>query len=290
MPPLALALIVVSTFMHAGWNLLARGQRSSPVLLHMLVLTGLVGVGPTLAGEQFASPVFAAAGGHLVLAGFFQGLYFFGLTLGYRLGEFTVVYPLARALPVLLIALADLALGRPPSALGWAGILLVFGGCLLAPLSSLRSLRLDTYVNRGTFWALVTAAGVMGYTLTDAAAASLLAPGPSSALRYGLFETVLTVPFYWLMLRMAGARADTSRPGSWARLVLISILVFGAYGLVLWSYQLSAQTSYIIALRQFSIVVGVALGSVLFGEPAAGLRVSAALIITLGTVCIALAP
>ena len=288
MPPLALLIVFLSTFMHAGWNLMARGNRSGNVLLRMLTLSAAVGLAPALAAEWLGPPVLRAAAGHLLLAGFFQGVYFFGLTFGYRLGEFTVVYPLARALPVLLIALADVVLGRAPSALGWAGILLVFAGCVLAPLSTLRGVRLGAYFNRGTFWAMVTALGVVGYSLTDAAAAGFLKPGPSSALRYGLFETILTLPFYWLMLRAARVKPDGAAPLPWPRIALISALVFGAYGLVLWSYQLSDQTSYIVALRQFSIVIGVGAGGLVFREPAPALRLAAALIITAGGVCIAL--
>jgi drug/metabolite transporter (DMT)-like permease len=275
--------------MHASWNLMARDQRSAGVLLRMLLLSTMVGIGPALAGEWLAPAILPLVGGHLVIAGFFQGLYFFGLTLGYRLGQFTVVYPLARALPVLLIALSDVAAGRAPSPLGWIGIIMIFAGCVIVPLTSVRTARLAQYLNHGTFWAVVTACGILGYSLTDAAAADMMPTGPSSALRYGLFETILTLPFYWAMLRIGRVKNDSQTATPWSKVMLISALVFGAYSLVLWAYQLSIYTSYVVALRQFSIVIGVGLGSLLFREPAPALRLAAALTITAGSIAIAMA-
>jgi drug/metabolite transporter (DMT)-like permease len=66
------------------------------------------------------------------------------------------------------------------------------------------------------------------------------------------------------------------------------VAMFGAYWLILWAYQISPQASYVVALRQFSIVLGVVTGSFLFREPARGLRISASLIIVVGIVLIIL--
>ena len=65
-----------------------------------------------------------------------------------------------------------------------------------------------------------------------------------------------------------------------------AIGVFGAYWLVLWSYQLSPQASYVVALRQFSIVIGVVIGTFLFREEAPILRISASVMIAIGIACI----
>jgi drug/metabolite transporter (DMT)-like permease len=64
--------------------------------------------------------------------------------------------------------------------------------------------------------------------------------------------------------------------------------LFGAYWLILWSYQLSTHTSYVVALRQFSIVIGVVIGVIHFRDPAPGLRIFASLAIVTGIFCIAL--
>jgi len=72
-------------------------------------------------------------------------------------------------------------------------------------------------------------------------------------------------------------------------LVGISLLIYATYGLVLWAYQLSWQTSYVVALRQFSIVLGVAVGAVVFDEEAQRTRLSGAVVIVVGIAALALA-
>jgi drug/metabolite transporter (DMT)-like permease len=293
MPSLPLLLIGASAFMHAGWNLLAASRRTDDALfLRVTLITGLLGFVPALIA-QIQGPGFpAAVWGPLLLTGACQATYYLGLSMGYRNGDFSVVYPLARALPVLLLAFIDLARGRAPLPLGWAGIGLVIIGCALVPLDSLRTLSLRRYRTPAMLWVLVTALGTAGYTAIDKMAAELLPPGPLTAARYAVLEAIATVPFVWLALRWAGRRAGSNHAvtkASWGWAAVAALFIFGAYWLVLWAYQLSPFASYIAALRQFSIVIGVAAAALIWREPARGMRLLAAFIITLGIICISIA-
>jgi hypothetical protein len=111
-----LTLILLSTLLHASWNLLAHARRDDTTLfVRANLIVGLVGLGPVL-WLQFTGDPFPPAIWPLLLAtGLFQAIYFLGLTMGYRAGEFSIVYPVARALPVLALALLDILRGRP----GW---------------------------------------------------------------------------------------------------------------------------------------------------------------------------
>lgn len=286
-----LAIILISTILHASWNLLAHARRQDTTLfVRANLIVGLVGLGPVL-WLQFSGDPFPAAVWSLLLAtGFFQAVYFLGLTMGYRSGEFSIVYPVARALPVLALAVLDITRGRPPSPLGWLGMGLVTAGCLLAPLSSLRTVSRDRYLNWTIFWVLVTAAGTVGYSGVDKTALEMLRPGFLSALRYGVLQWLLTVPFLWLGLRFV-ARLPMEWGGlrDWRRAALATVFISTAYTLILWVYQMIPQASYVVALRQFSIVIGVIAAIVVFREPAAKLRLSAALIITVGVVMVGFA-
>ena len=288
---LPILLIGISAFMHAGWNLLAHSQRSDGVLfLRISLLTGLIGFVPALLAELRGPPFPGQVWGLLLLTGACQALYFLGLTMGYRSGEFTIVYPLARALPVLFLAFVDLARGRTPAPLGWAGMGLVIAGCAAAPLESLRSITFARYRSRAMIWVVVTALGTLGYTTIDKIAAEALPPGPIMAARYEVFESIATVPYLWLALWLARQRINHANGSSgWKWALVAALFIFGAYWLVLWAYQLSPYASYIAALRQFSIVIGVIAAAVLLREPARALRIGAALIIALGIICISVA-
>jgi drug/metabolite transporter (DMT)-like permease len=226
---------------------------------------------------------------YLSFAGIFQACYYLGLTRGYQSGHFTVVYPVARALPILLVAMADVVLENPPSPIGWLGMILVSIGCLVTPLESLRSFTIANYWNRTMVWIIVTALGTIGYTVIDNAAAELREPGPLAAARYGIFEFSFSALAFWLILKGLRQPMDETRGWQgWKWPVVGAMAVFGAYWLILWSYKLSPQASYIVALRQFSIVEGVIIGAFLFREPAPILRISASLVIAGGIACIAL--
>lgn len=285
---LPIFLVLVSAFLHAGWNLLAHTRRDQQTLfLRVSILVGLLGAGPALLAE-WRGPAFPpAVWGLLLLTGAFQGLYFFGLTRGYRSGDFTVVYPVARALPVLALALVDVARGHPPSLVGWAGMILVSVGCFVVPLDSLRGFTLSRYWNRTMLWVLLIAAGTVGYSTVDKIALEMLPQGPVFAARYSIWEAATTVPPLWLLLRWSGEPPALERGlAGWKWPAIAAIFIFGGYWLVLWAYQLSPYASYIVAMRQFSIVLGVALGARLFREPAGRLRLSAAMVIAVGIVCI----
>ncbi len=69
---------------------------------------------------------------------------------------------------------------------------------------------------------------------------------------------------------------------------LAAVMGLFTYTLVLWAFQLAPQTSYLLAFRQFSIVVGVAASLVLHREGALRVRVPATAAIVTGLVLVAL--
>ncbi len=287
MPLLPFVIVLLSTFMHAGWNLLARQQRGRDITLPLLLIISVVGLLPAILIEWQTGSILPTIWPYTLLAACFQAMYYFGLFKGYHQGEFTVVYPLARSLPVLALTLADVIQGDVPTVMGWVGMGLIALGCLLAPLESWRSFALARYWNKTTIWILITATGMMGYTLVDRSAAALLRPGADTALRYSFWETVATAGAYWLLLQLMRLPIiQIQGRTDWARAALASVLMFGAYSLVLWAYQMPVPVSYIVALRQFSIVLGVIAGAILFHEPAPRWRISMALLIVVGVMLI----
>jgi drug/metabolite transporter (DMT)-like permease len=288
---LPLLLIGVSAFLHAGWNLLAHSHRSDNTLfLRVTLITGLIGVVPALLTELQGPPVAGQVWGWLVLTGACQALYYLGLSSGYRSGDFSMVYPLARALPVLALALVDALRGHAPSPLGLAGMLLVSLGCILVPLESLRNIRIGDYLHRTMLWVLVTALGTVGYTAIDKIASEALPAGPIAAARYGVWEVICTIPFLWFMLCLPGQRTPGMvRHNGWRWALIAAFFIFAAYWLVLWAYQLSPLASYVSGLRQLSIVIGVVVAVTVLRERAPVVRTAGALIITAGIICISLA-
>ena len=347
MPPLAAGLVLFSTLLHAGWNLLAKRGSDAPALFpRVLLAIAVPGLLFGLAGEWRGPQLLPVIWPFLLLTGAFQAAYYLGLTMGYRAGDLSLVYPLVRALPVVLVGGFDVLRGRMPGATGWLGLFLVLAGCLLvaAPARAHRAdppgaahdagdhrrsmgrLRLPAgglFARRRVSghgsrdappwhaaaigWAIIAALGTVGYTVADKLAADAISAagsaGADAAFRYGFWEFTISTAYFLPLLaavdrigkRKPAARPAASaplatriaqRPGRWPAVVLIAALMYVTYALVLWAYQMSWQTSYVVALRQFSIVAGVAGGTLLLGETAGTLRIAGAGMIVAGVAAI----
>ena len=65
-------------------------------------------------------------------------------------------------------------------------------------------------------------------------------------------------------------------------------MTFTAYWLILWTYQLTQRASYVVAFRQFSIVIGVVVAFLVYHEKGVAVRLTGTLLLTIGLVLIAL--
>jgi len=288
MTPFVILLVLASTFMHAGWNLLSTYERSERIFYkRMLIAVIVIGLVPAVISEVITRSITPLAWLCLVGSGFCAAVYLFGLARGYEMTDFTVVYPLARALPVIFVAFADVLRGRYLTPWGWVGILFVSFGCLLIPLRSFTDIHLKNYFNRASVWVLVAAMGTVGYTLLDKYAAEVVQQGADTALRYGYFYFLLSYPPYIFFLRVSQNSNQEKPTAGWKLAVIAGILGFAAYGLILWAYQLTPNASYIVAFRQFSIVIGAIIAFRIYGEEGVAVRMTGALLITFGLILIA---
>ncbi len=211
MTPTAIALVTVSAFTHAFWNLLGKRQNSSSAFFLIASAVASVGLAPWLVYYRHALPLVPGSVWLLIAAtGVFQMIYYIGLAAAYRHGDLSVAYPLVRALPSVLIAAISLALGlgKPMSMVGVTGILAVALGCLILPMPGLQ-LRFRNYLNLCCLMAVLAAIGTCGYTLLDSQALQQLREVPGLGLgnttttllylEYSTISTTLALAVYTLI-------------------------------------------------------------------------------------------
>ena len=234
-----MTLILISAFMHASWNLLARRTQSEMAffkkMLTLIALVGLAGFVPSVIGGAISSSIDPIAWLFVTFSGMFCGLYFYSLARSYRLADFTTAYPLTRALPVLLVGFGDIFRGEPPSVVGWMGMLIVGLGCLLSPLYSFHAPSIRSYVTRANFFILLTALGTVGYTLIDKTASDFLQKGPATAAAYGYVFFLVTFVSYTGLAWRFKIKTEIVQSIGWLYPLLAACLCYGAYWLVLWA-------------------------------------------------------
>lgn len=291
MPRDALLIVLLSAVLHAVWNLVMRGS-GGPVAFARWLLWAIAAivVAPLVVCEFVLTPLGWPVWWIGLASGGCCGVYYIGLARAYRSTDFTTAYPVARASPVIIIGLVDLLNGRDPTAIGWVGMVLVVVGCLLAPLKSWRDIRLKHYFNHSMFWIGVTALGTVGYSLLDDTAATrilaLQINGIEGAARYTAVFAVSAAFSYELLYRLTRTRVTGDPKLKWSSVVLAGVLVYVAYGMIVWVYQMVDQVSYVVSFRQFSIVVGVIAAYALFHEHGRFVRITASILITGGLIMI----
>jgi drug/metabolite transporter (DMT)-like permease len=277
---LAAALIIVSAFMHAGWNFIS--QRRSPSLAFFFVTAvfAALTISPILLIHRTVLTRVPTAVWWLVLAtGMAQMVYFFGLAGAYRRGDISLAYPLARALPVLLVAVISLRWGNGGQIgpLGLLGMALITIGCIILPLRHWQQFSLHAYRDAVVLMAVVAAIGTTGYTLIDDEAlrqlrAALPLPNSQITLLFIALQTSSTA----VMLGLATLLFPTERGQLgqiWHNRALLrtslvtGVVIMATYGLVLAAMAYVSNVSYVAAFRQLSIPIGALLGLTLQQEP-----------------------
>ncbi len=286
MPVVALALLLAAAIAHATWNYFAKGANSSAAfmfcfaaLAELVYLPLAVGVFLyTRPALGFDALFFVSVSGALTVA------YFLLLTQGYKVGDLSLVYPLARGTgPALSVAGAIVLLGERPSGLALGGAALVVAGILVMSWTPHVTSRAD--VRRSIFFALATGGCIATYTLWDNKGVTIVTPILYS---YGLHGAAMTLLAPLVLTSAAGRSAVATVLREQRRAVAgIGILSPGAYILVLAALTL-APVSYVAPAREVSILFGALLGLRLLGESDARRRLTGATAIVAGIFALAL--
>ena len=214
----------------------------------MLLATPVVGVVWLLAGRPGMPP---AAWGLAVLSGLFELAYFIFLSEGYRRGDLSVVYPIARGTAPVLAVVAGLFLLREH--VSTQQLVGVF--CLLAGIWAVRRPR---SAGPATSWALLTAVCIATYTTLDRLGVRL---GPPWLYGWAVFFTTCLFLLGWL--------AFTTRrfelPKEWRNTLGVGLLMTTTYVLILYALSI-APLAVIAPLRESSIVLVALWGVFRMGE------------------------
>ncbi len=120
---LAIALVVLSAVMHAGWNILGKSNAGSGLAFTMAAsLSACLLLTPYLIWYLFNigwATLPNVFWGMLFISGLSQIVYLVGLIVAYKHADVGVIYPIARALPVMMVGALTVALGYELNAQQW---------------------------------------------------------------------------------------------------------------------------------------------------------------------------
>ena len=280
-----LLLVAIAAVAHATWNLTIKAAGTSgtrflwltfvvaTIVVAPFGIASLVQVGPRM-------PVL------LLLAlgsGILQIAYFLALQRGYRLGDVSVVYPLARGSgPLLSVIFAILLFGERPGILALIGAGVVVAGVVVIGLAGGRG---RFAANRaGILYGLLVGVVIAAYTLWDANAVVQQKLPP-----FGYFwitilvQLVAFAPFALNQPKHTIALARRH----WAAVLVVGILSPLAYVLILFAFTF-VPVALVAPAREVSVVLVALGGWLLFGEPHPVQRIVGAVVVIGGVALLAI--
>lgn len=274
----AFLLVVVAAVLHACWNLAAKKASGNIgvfwlglcfacfLLLPLVLILGL--------------PLETAGVPYILATALIHTAYFGMLAASYRHGEMSVVYPLARGSGVAGTALVASLLGEPISWIGTIGIVCVSAGVLLLGLREV----IHNSTPHACLLALLVGLTIVGYSVVDKLGVCLVHP---VVYITGLVTgaALLLSPYVLLRYRDECRDAWTNCKGLSAG---VGLGVVATYLLVLFAFQMG-NVSYVVAVRELSIVVVAVLSVTVLQEPITLPRCLSTVAILIGVVLVKLA-
>ena len=275
-------LVMTSAVSHALWNYVAKeaGDKDSFMLLiNVFSLAIFLPVFYVILPEIYF-PVEILP--FLFVSGVAETIYFLALGKAYETGDLSVVYPVARSSPMFVAIAASLLIGERISPWGALGIALILFGVYVLHLKGWSGEELTRPLKAlgdpASRYAFVAALGTTVYSISDKMGVTAVDP-----LLYSFWlGFVITGMLSLVIVKRRGVNLIREElRGSLFRVSVAGVLMKGGYMLVLVAMSL-AQVSYILALRQVSVVLGAALGVVLLKERYGGVRIVGSMIIFFG--------
>jgi drug/metabolite transporter (DMT)-like permease len=285
MTAFALFLILAAAFIHATWNFLLKRSGGGTVFVWLFAsLSALIYAPLAAAIVWWLEPQFGWIHYGLMFAtAVVHTAYFMLLDRGYRSGDMSVVYPLARGTgPLITMLCAVLFLHEQPGGLAVGGAILIGVGAFLLT-GDPRKLR-ESRNYHAIVFALLTGCTIAAYTLVDKiAVAAFLIPPLIQDWAANLGRVILMTP---LALRSRAEIGPTWR--RWKKDIIgVALLCPLSYILVLTA-MVFTPVSYVAPAREISILIGALMGAHLLREGNIAQRLFAASAMVAGIVCLAL--
>jgi drug/metabolite transporter (DMT)-like permease len=286
---LAFVLVLTSAALHALWNFLVkRSGASGPVFIWLFTLPSVAFIAPLAIWMIVSRHVTFASQAILFLAGsaVIHTVYFLLLSRGYRDGDLSVVYPIARGTgPPLAGMIAIATLKERPSVGAIIGALCITGGAVLLARDQRASQRLPGVSKvLSVEYGVIIGVLIGIYTVWDKFLVASLAVNPV------ILEWVVSGAICLFVTPSAIANLPLVR-STWKEhhTVAIAGAVLSSISYILFLTALAVSpVSRVAPLRETSILIGALLGTRILGEGTVRKRLVAAGAISAGVILVSL--
>lgn len=268
-------LVLLAAVMHAVWNTFIK---SSGDRLVELSLVNVVGATIAACAIPWVGVPDPASWWYILASIVIHTGYYFFLIQAYRVGDLSHVYPLARGVSPLVVAMfSGIVAGEVLNSSQLVAVVLI--SVSVASLALIGRWQQREHL-KPVLLAIGTGCTIAGYTLVDGTGVRL----SGNAFAYIAWLFFLDcLPLLTVAVILRRRTLGQALNAQWRTGMLGGILALSAYGLVIWALSLGAMAP-IAALRETSVVIATLIGTVFLGEPFGRRRLLAAIGVAVGVI------
>jgi drug/metabolite transporter (DMT)-like permease len=260
------AAALLSALLHAGWNAAVKANHNPAQAMTAQMLLGAILVVPALLWSGLPDP---AAWIWILASTLMNVLTISALLRAYELGGFGLVYPVMRAVAVLLVVpMAAMLTGEKFGPAALAGIIVI---ALSLAVLSLDAARNQAVTLKALGWTLAAGVGTAAYIMCDAQ--GVRASGNPWA--YGFVVSITNAAAMCWRQRNQGPPWRLLS-GQWPAALPVAVASMASYLLILWVWS-HAPIAPAAALRDTSSVFAILIAVVWLKEPFTRTRIVAVL-------------
>ena len=296
---MAFVLIFFSVFLHAAWNTISKSGHPSVAFYSLMTGTAALIWLPflifgswnpfSMSWQFWLLMLFSVIG---------EVLYTLGLARAYRKGDISLVYPVARALPVLMVPAVTLIFGlgtKTPDLCAFLGMLVITVGCLIMPLKRFSDFSLRFYFSKVIGFIFLAAVGTTMYTILDSIAVNMIREQMGRKNLLDICSMLCFVEGGLTLGNLIVVAFDRNERRLLKAMAFKDFypMVAGccssfAYALVLLAMGYVSNVSYLQAFRQMSLPVGFFAGLLILKEKGTVPKYVGMVLIFAGLLCVAL--
>jgi EamA-like transporter family. len=279
---IALVLILLSAFLHSIREFLTKLGKDKHSFIYLYRIAGIILFFPVFVYCIMRYPMNRYGLILAVISGFVHCFYYIGLGETLKSGDMSVVYPITRCTPFILVFWSYFISHEHMTFLGVVGIILITIGTISIQIdrnnfrNSLHSIfRFKNYaVKIAWVVAIITAI----YSVIDSKGVFYI-----NAFTYLYITYFVSILFHMIFIFKTSSKETLLFEWRSNRLNIILagfVSLFG-YLLVLMAFKIENVT-YVVAIRQASVIFGVLLGAYVLNEGNKLARISSSLVIYAG--------
>jgi drug/metabolite transporter (DMT)-like permease len=267
-------MVLCAALVHATWNALIKTDGDRLSLIKLVSATQVV---VSLVFIPFVSVPSIDSWPYLIASSVFNTGYMLMLNRAYGTGDLSLIYPIARGVAPLAVAIVSIAvLGENLSYANQGAVLLIGLGITSLALTQRPTRLIDL---RPFLLALATGAFIAAYTIVDGLGARASGSAHGYVIWLSLVTSILIVGcVHWLQQGRGWRVAQRTRTAG----IAAGMMSYASSWVVIWALTL-APLALVSALRETGVVFAVIIGVAVLKEPLSLSRLASVATTLLGT-------